>query len=46
MYGNEEKDQQIYDLYGKMSFKDIAKKLKCPIRHVRYVIYEKRKKRR
>jgi hypothetical protein len=46
MFGNEEKDQKICDLYGKMPIKDIAKKLKCPIRHVKYVVYEKRRKRR
>ena len=46
MFGQEKMDKLIEDYYGKMPLKQIAKKLKCSLHHVKYVLYKKIRKRR
>lgn len=45
MFGHKEMDKAILKYYEKMTLKQIAKKVKCSIRHVKYVLYEKRRRR-
>jgi hypothetical protein len=45
MFGNSDKDEMILALYGQMPLKRLAKKSKCSINHVKYVLYKKNHKR-
>ena len=42
MFGQEKTDEAILSYYGKMPLKQIARKLKCSQRHIKYVLYEKK----
>lgn len=45
MFGQGETDKAIMRYYEKMPLNQIAKKVKCSLRHVKYVLYEKRRRR-
>lgn len=46
MFGQDKIDKVILSCYGKMPLKSIAKKAKCSLHHVKYVLYKKASKRR
>lgn len=46
MFGQNELETEILSYYGKMPLKQIAKRVKCSPRHVKYVLYEKKRRRR
>ncbi len=45
MFGKKEMDKAILQYYEKMPLQQIAKKVKCNIHHVKYVLYKKKRRR-